>query len=107
MVTASSAVPRLATIGNLRRALWLALKATSPAPASTTRPTGGLSVGGVPFAGASNMAERDIRWLATVRGRLGYAADRWLFYVTGGGAWGGVDYTAGPSYSGRFRPNDV
>jgi outer membrane immunogenic protein len=27
-------------------------------------------------------------WLATLRGRVGYAFDRWLPYVTGGGAWG-------------------
>jgi outer membrane immunogenic protein len=27
------------------------------------------------------------RWFATVRGRLGYAVDKWLFYVTGGVAW--------------------
>ena len=30
------------------------------------------------------------RWLATVRGRLGYAFDRWLPYITGGGAMGNV-----------------
>lgn len=29
-------------------------------------------------------------WLATARGRLGYAWDKWLVYVTGGGAWAGV-----------------
>jgi len=29
-------------------------------------------------------------WLATIRGRLGYAADRALFYVTGGVAFGDV-----------------
>ena len=49
-------------------------------------------------------AERDIRWLATLRGRLGYAADRWLFYVTGGGAWGETDYTAGPNFGGLWAP---
>jgi outer membrane immunogenic protein len=27
-------------------------------------------------------------WFATVRGRAGYALDSWLFYVTGGGAFG-------------------
>jgi outer membrane immunogenic protein len=28
------------------------------------------------------------RWIATARGRLGYAVtDKWLWYVTGGGAW--------------------
>jgi outer membrane immunogenic protein len=29
-------------------------------------------------------------WLSTVRGRLGYAIDRWMPYVTGGGAFGDV-----------------
>ena len=52
----------------------------------------------------TNSAERDFKWLATVRGRLGYAADRWLFYVTGGGAWGEADYTAGVSVPGLFTP---
>jgi outer membrane immunogenic protein len=32
-------------------------------------------------------------WLATFRGRLGYAFDRWLPYVTGGGAYGNVKAT--------------
>src|SRR5262249_14738728 len=27
---------------------------------------------------------RDVKWLASVRGRLGYAWDRWLVYGTGG-----------------------
>jgi outer membrane immunogenic protein len=30
-------------------------------------------------------------WLSTVRGRLGYAADRWMPYVTGGAAFGKVE----------------
>ena len=30
-------------------------------------------------------------WLATARGRLGYAFDRWLPYLTGGGAFGRVE----------------
>jgi outer membrane immunogenic protein len=29
-------------------------------------------------------------WLATARGRLGFAANEWLFYGTGGGAFGDV-----------------
>jgi hypothetical protein len=33
------------------------------------------------------------RWIATARLRLGWAADKWLFFVTGGGAWSGVDVT--------------
>src|SRR5712692_8900416 len=34
------------------------------------------------------------RWLVTARGRLGYAWDKTLFYVTGCGAWAGVEATA-------------
>ena len=33
------------------------------------------------------------RWLMTARGRLGWAADRWLWYVTGGAAWSGSTST--------------
>jgi outer membrane immunogenic protein len=32
-------------------------------------------------------------WLATVRGRAGYAIDRWLPYITAGGAYGDVKAT--------------
>lgn len=32
-------------------------------------------------------------WLATFRGRIGYAFDRWLPYFTGGGAYGNVKAT--------------
>jgi outer membrane immunogenic protein len=31
------------------------------------------------------------RWYATARARLGYAVDKWLFFVTGGGAWMKID----------------
>jgi outer membrane immunogenic protein len=33
-------------------------------------------------------------WLATVRGRLGFVWGNWLFYGTGGAAWGRVNTTA-------------
>jgi outer membrane immunogenic protein len=33
-------------------------------------------------------------WLATFRGRVGYAFDRWLPYITAGGAYGNVEATA-------------
>ena len=35
-------------------------------------------------------------WLATIRGRAGYAFDRWMPYVTGGGAYGNVKATRSP-----------
>jgi len=38
------------------------------------------------------LADRNIDWMASIRGRLGYAADRWLIYFTGGGAWADVNY---------------
>jgi outer membrane immunogenic protein len=31
------------------------------------------------------------RWIATVAGRVGVAADNWLFYAKGGGGWVGVN----------------
>jgi outer membrane immunogenic protein len=59
------------------------------------------------------------KWLATLRGRFGYAADRALFYVTGGGAFGDVlvntaanwqstnkaGWTAGGGIEGAFTNN--
>jgi outer membrane immunogenic protein len=53
-------------------------------------------------AGATNFTgNAKTPWFGTVRGRLGYAADRWLFYVTGGGLYGkstlnGTVNTTGP-----------
>jgi hypothetical protein len=31
------------------------------------------------------------RWMATARLRLGWPPNKWLFFVTGGGAWSGVE----------------
>jgi outer membrane immunogenic protein len=38
-----------------------------------------------PFQPGANIQTRE-QWIATARGRLGYASDGWLFYVTGGAA---------------------
>src|SRR5262249_46115750 len=35
--------------------------------------------------------EQKIKWLATARARFGWAQDCFLWYVTGGAAWGGLD----------------
>jgi outer membrane immunogenic protein len=32
-------------------------------------------------------ASANTDWISTLTGRIGFAADRWLFYVKGGGAW--------------------
>ena len=51
---------------------------------------------GVPFPGGGTFLTNNVisakeRWFATARGRLGYAVDKWLFYVTAGAAWMKVD----------------
>jgi outer membrane immunogenic protein len=33
------------------------------------------------------MVHKDVQWLATVRGRLGYTWGSSMVYATGGGAW--------------------
>ena len=43
-------------------------------------------------------------WLSTVRGRLGYAADRFMPYVTGGAAFGDINAT-GPGLAGTDTTN--
>jgi outer membrane immunogenic protein len=41
----------------------------------------------------STFVEHKLKWFSTVRGRLGWANEGYLLYVTGGGAWGGIDET--------------
>ena len=43
-----------------------------------------------PFPATFTSQTRE-NWLGTVRGRVGFAADRWLFYVTGGYAVAAVE----------------
>jgi len=54
---------------------------------------GSLTGGGGLILGASD--EEKIRSIGTARARLGWANDDYLWYVTGGGAWGSIrsDYT--------------
>jgi outer membrane immunogenic protein len=56
---------------------WLANNHNSSNTVST-------AVGALQFS-ASN------RWMTTLAGRLGAAADNWLFYIKGGGGWVGVN----------------
>jgi outer membrane immunogenic protein len=56
------------------------LATTNPAVKITNTQTGGII-----------FAEAQERWYATARGRLGYAVDKWLFFVSGGAAWSKVD----------------
>jgi outer membrane immunogenic protein len=64
--------------------------APAPAPAAPTAPA-------LP-AGSSLTMSRDLNWLASVRGRLGYTWDRTLFYTTGGIGWGNFGYAANAAF---------
>lgn len=48
--------------------------------------------------------EEKLRWLATARARLGWADDSFLWYITGGAAWGGIksNYTFQGTGSATF-----
>jgi outer membrane immunogenic protein len=51
---------------------------------------------------ASITAEAENPWFGTLRGRVGYAADRWLWYVTGGGVYGEAKLSGTVSGRGAF-----
>ena len=57
--------------------------------------TGGCALGPGPSALliASERFTSQAQWFAAVTGRIGYAANDWLFYAKGGGAWINVRYT--------------
>ena len=52
-----------------------------------------------PLTGIAGSAQQQITWFGTARGRLGWANDGWLFYITGGGAWGGIKATTAASFA--------
>src|SRR5262249_44722517 len=47
----------------------------------------------IPPAVAQERFTSQAQWFAAVTGRVGYAANDWLFYAKGGGAWMNVRYT--------------
>ena len=56
----------------------------SVGPAGFTNPNGTF-----PIVGSADVR---LSWFGTVRGRIGFTASNWLFYGTGGFAYGNVDY---------------
>jgi outer membrane immunogenic protein len=44
----------------------------------------------IPGIGAVQVSAND-RWITTLAGRVGFAANNWLFYAKGGGGWVGVN----------------
>ncbi len=57
---------------------WLGVKGNS------------AGAGGVCAADGGGLCQTQQTWLGTTRGRIGYAFDRWLPYVTGGVAYGSI-----------------
>jgi outer membrane immunogenic protein len=52
-------------------------------------------IAGAQFGGGAlfQTVSQHLTWFATARGRAGWAHDRYLFYVTGGAAWAGLEET--------------
>jgi outer membrane immunogenic protein len=67
-----------------------------------------LSPGVTPgtFTGARNANFGGIDWFGTVRGRLGYAMDRFMIYGTGGFAFGGADNNTTDGFDSWRTHND-
>jgi outer membrane immunogenic protein len=59
---------------------------------------------GTTTAGCATGCKTSDDWLSTVRGRLGYAADRFMPFVTGGAAFGDVKATT-PAFAGSSTTN--
>jgi outer membrane immunogenic protein len=79
-------------------ASWTKLDGTS-----TIQPVpriGGAAINPFSFTTVS----REVDWLATVRGRLGFAWDRWLVYATGGYAYGRFNYAAVTNFTDVIYP---
>jgi outer membrane immunogenic protein len=51
---------------------------------------------GVPFTAASVTMSANTDWLSSVRGKFGFTGwlNNTMFYVTGGGAWANIEYSA-------------
>jgi outer membrane immunogenic protein len=47
-------------------------------------------IGTINAGAVAIQSDEKLPWFGTVRGRVGYAADNWLYYVTGGYAYGRV-----------------
>jgi opacity protein-like surface antigen len=60
-----------------------------------------------PTSPGERILVHDLKWLSTMRGRLGYASQNWLVFVTGGLAIGRLDYGYGASYSNGVATADV
>jgi outer membrane immunogenic protein len=63
----------------------------------------GTGVGGTQGTAATSITER-MPWLGTVRGRVGYVANQWLVYATGGLAYGRIEVDSSASAGAFLLP---
>lgn len=70
----------------------------------TTNFSNGVIINGVGHGTATISLTERIPWLGTVRGRVGYVANQWLFYATGGLAYGRIEVDSSASASGAAFP---
>ena len=66
---------------------------------------GGSFVKGSTTSNCATTCETSNHWLATLRGRVGYAFDRWLPFVTGGASFGDLKGTV--ANGGSFSATNV
>jgi outer membrane immunogenic protein len=59
----------------------------------------------VVLAGTTFTVDQKLPWLATARGRIGYAPGNWMLYATGGAAW--VNYKLSVSAGGVTVSDDT
>jgi outer membrane immunogenic protein len=69
---------------------WVWLDSGKTSSGTIAYPSGYPSAG-VGGASVTSTGKIGSDWLATLRGRIGYAIDRWMIYGTGGLAWGNVN----------------
>jgi outer membrane immunogenic protein len=64
----------------------------------------GTSAGGVTQGTAGISLTERMPWLGTVRGRVGYVANQWLVYATGGLAYGRIEVDSSASAGAFLTP---
>jgi outer membrane immunogenic protein len=62
------------------------------------------TTGGTFFFTQPTQYQMQERWFSTIRGRLGYAVDKWLLFVSGGAAFARIDSSTACLFSAALPP---
>jgi len=79
---------------------WTNLKSSAAPGLLCSGPPFRVQCGGVSVLTDNAFMQTQVNWLASVRGRLGYASSQWLLYGTGGVAFADVGYTGNLNCTG-------